>query len=125
MAKKVKKVVEPEEDDVPNGKVDEEGEEILDLYGEEDDLTEDVIYDLSEIQDEMLTDETEDEEFGYEISDVEKMLRKMKCEPCPGSDSKLECKVRDDFGCPPGKESKKKPWTDAERRAAGKPKKKK
>jgi hypothetical protein len=125
MAKKMNKVEAPEDDDIPDGKKDEEGDEVIDLYGEEDDLAEDVIYDLSEIQDEMLTDETEDEEFGYEISDVEKMLRKMKCEPCPGSDSKKECKVRDDFGCPPGKESKKKPLTDAERRAWGKPKKKK
>jgi hypothetical protein len=115
---------EPEDDDVPEGKVDEDGDEIIDLYDEKDNLEEDLDYDLNEIEDEMLTDETEDEEFGYEVSDVEAMLRKMKCEPCPGSDSKPECKVRDDFGCPPGKESKKKPKTDAERRASGKPKKK-
>ena len=120
MAKKKKVPAESEYDEIPEGKVDEEGEEILDLDDEKDDLSEDVIYDLSEIEDEMLADETEDEEIGYEISEVEKMMRKIKCEPCPGSDSKPECKVRDDFGCPPGKESKKKPWTEAERRAAGK-----
>jgi len=120
VAKKKKVPAEPEYDEIPEGKVDEDGEEILDLDDEKDDLSEDVIYDLSEIEDEMLADETEDEELGYEISEVEKMMRKIKCNPCSGSDSKPECKVRDDFGCPPGKESKKKPWTEAERRAAGK-----
>jgi len=124
MAKKKKPLAEKDDDDIPDGKMDEDGEEILDLYDEKDDLTEDIIYDLSEIEDDMLADETEDEEFGYEISEVEKMMRKIKCEPCPGSDSKPVCKVRDDFGCPPGKESKKKPWTDAERKAAGRSKKK-
>ena len=123
MAKK-KPTKVAENDEIPEGKVDEEGDEILDLYDEKDDLTDDVIYDLSEIDDEMLADETEDEEFGYEISEVEKMMRKIKCEPCSGSDSKPDCKVRDDFGCPPGKESKKKPWTEAERRASGKSRKK-
>ncbi len=115
MAKK-KPTKVTENDDVPEGKADEDGDEIIDLYDEKDDLTDDIIYDLSEIEDEMLADETEDEEFGYEVSEVEKMMRKIKCEPCPGSDSKPDCKVRDDFGCPPGKESKKKPWTEAERR---------
>jgi len=111
---------EPENDEIPDGKVDEDGDEILDLDSEKDDLTDDVIYDLNKIDDEMLADETEEEEFGYEVDEVEKMLRKIKCEPCSGSDSKPDCKVRDDYGCPPGKETKKKPWTDAERRAAGK-----
>ncbi len=115
MAKK-KPTKVPENDDIPEGKADEDGDEIIDLYDEKDDLTDDIIYDLSEIEDEMLADETEDEEFGYEVSEVEKMMRKIKCEPCSGSDSKPDCKVRDDFGCPPGKESKKKPWTEAERR---------
>ena len=119
MAKK-KPTKVAENDEIPEGKVDEEGDEILDLYDEKDDLTDDVIYDLSEIDDEMLADETEDEEFGYEVSEVEKMMRKIKCEPCSGSDSKPDCKVRDDFGCPPGKESKKKPWTEAERRGVRK-----
>ena len=125
MAKKKATPIEVDADDIPDGKVDEEGEEIIDLYDESDNLDEDLDYDLSQIQDEMLVDETEDEEFGYEVDDVVKMLRKLRCEPCPGSDSKPECKVRDDFGCPPGKESKKKPWTEADRRASGKPKKKK
>lgn len=124
MAKKKKLPAETENDEIPLGKIDEEGDEILDLYDEKDDLTEDVIYDLNKIEDEMLADETEDEEFGYEVNEVERMMRKIKCEPCPGSDSKPECKVRDDFGCPPGKKSKKKPWTEAERKGSGKSKKK-
>jgi hypothetical protein len=112
--KKVAPPPDSEEDDIPEGKSDEEGDEVIDLYEEEDNLEEDLDYDLSHVQDEMLVDETEDEEFGYEVSEVEKMVRKMKCEPCPGSDSKPECKVRDDFGCPPGKgedlEKKRKVW---------------
>jgi hypothetical protein len=107
VAKKKKVEVDEDVEDIPEGKTDEEGDEVIDLYDEKDNLEEDLDYDLSQIEDEMLADETEDEEFGYEVSEVEKMLRKMKCEPCPGSDSKPECKVRDDFGCPPGKESKK------------------
>ena len=124
MAKKKVAPIEADVEDVPDGKVDEEGDEIIDLYEENDNLEEDLDYDLSQIQDEMLADETEDEAFGYDVDDVLKMLRKLKCEPCSGSDSKPECPVRDDFGCPPGKESKKKPWTEADRRASGKQKKK-
>ena len=106
MAKKKVKLTEQEDDDIPDGKSDEDGDEILDLYDEKDNLEEDVIYDLSEIDDDMLADETEDEEFGYEISEVEALLRKAKCTTCTGSSSKRECKIRDDFGCPPDKAKK-------------------
>jgi DNA repair exonuclease SbcCD nuclease subunit len=106
MAKKKKVTPKQEEDDIPEGKVDEEGDEILDLYDEKDNLDDDLDYDLNDIEDEMLTDETEDEEFGYEISEVESLMRKVKCAPCPGSSSKRDCKVRDDFGCPPDKADK-------------------
>jgi hypothetical protein len=106
MAKKKKVPSKPEEDEIPIGEVDEDGDEILDLYDEKDNLDDDPDYDLSSIDDEMLTDETEDEEFGYEISEVEALMRKVKCAPCPGSSSKPECKVRDDFGCPPDKANK-------------------
>ncbi|MFW9945228.1 MAG: hypothetical protein ACFFDX_00210 [Candidatus Odinarchaeota archaeon] len=106
MAKKKKVVEQPEFDDIPEGKTDEEGEEIIDLYDEKDNLEEDLDYDLSQIDDEMLADESEDEEFGYEVSEVEAMLRRIKCEPCPGSSSKSICKTRDDFGCPPDKAKK-------------------
>ena len=86
--------------------MDEEGDEVLDLYDEKDNLDDDLDYDLDSIDDEMLADETEDEEFGYEISEVEALMRKVKCAPCPGSSSKPNCKVRDDFGCPPDKANK-------------------
>ena len=106
MAKK-KNLSKPlDDDEIPDGKVDDEGDEILDLYDEKDNLDDDVDYDLSQIDDEMLSDETEDEEFGYEISEVEALMRKVKCAPCPGSSSKTTCKVRDDFGCPPDKANK-------------------
>ncbi|MHA2430212.1 MAG: hypothetical protein ACXACC_04160, partial [Promethearchaeota archaeon] len=106
MAKKKKVVEQPEFDEVPGGKPDEEGDEIIDLYDEQDNLEEDLDYDLSKIKDEMLADETEDEEFGYEVNEVEALVRKVKCEPCPGSSSKSECKIRNDFGCPPDKAKK-------------------
>ncbi len=106
MAKKKKTPSPPEEDELPDGKADEDGDEIIDLYDEEDDLTEDVIYDLSEIDDDMLTDETEDEELGMEVDDVVKMLRTVKCAPCKGSSTKKECKIRHDHGCPPDKAKK-------------------
>lgn len=106
MAKKKKPAIDAEDDDVPEGKMDEDGDEIIDLYDETDNLEEDLDYDLNQIEDEMLEDETEDESFGYEVSEVEIMLRKIKCDPCPGSSSKRECKVRDDFGCPPDKAKK-------------------
>ena len=107
MAKK-KKTPPPEDEEleVPTGKVDEDGEEVLDLDDWKDNLEEDLDYDLSKVEDEMLEDETEDESFGYEIDEVEALLRKVKCAPCSGSSSKRECKVRDDFGCPPDKAKK-------------------
>ena len=106
MAKKKKKPTEEKVDDVPKGKVDEEGDEILNLFEEEDNLEDDLDYNLEEIEDEMLADESDEEEFGPEIDEVEKLMRKVKCEPCPGSSSKRQCKVRDDFGCPPDKANK-------------------
>ena len=106
MAKKKITPVESEIDEIPEGKVDDEGDEIIDLYSEKDNLEEDLEYDLSHIEDEMLADETEEEEIGQDIDEVERMLRKVKCEPCPGSSSKRDCIVRDDFGCPPDKAKK-------------------
>ena len=104
-----KKKIEPsveEEFEIPTGKVDEDGDELLDLSKWEDDFTDDVEYDLSKIDDDMLEDETEEESIGYEISEVETLMRKVKCAPCPGSSSKQDCKVRVDFGCPPDKKNK-------------------
>jgi len=116
MAKKKKILEDPEEDEIPSGKVDEDGDEILDLYNEKDDLTDDLDYDLKKIQDEMLVDETEDEEFGPEVDEVIVLLRKIKCGPCPGSKSKAECQVRHDYGCPPDKAEVFVPKTEAERK---------
>ncbi|GAG03262.1 unnamed protein product, partial [marine sediment metagenome] len=47
--------------------------------------------------------ETEEESVGYDIDEVEALMREVKCAPCKGSSSKRDCKVRDDFGCPPDK----------------------
>ena len=100
MAKKKKLPDETEVEDVPAGNVDEDGDEILDLYDEEDNLEEDIDYNLSEIEDDMLADETEDEEFGMEVDEVVTMLRKVKCDPCPGLKSIPGCKIAHDYSCP-------------------------
>ncbi|MFW9990020.1 MAG: hypothetical protein ACFFC3_15340 [Candidatus Odinarchaeota archaeon] len=103
MAKKKtsKKTTSSKEEDfeLPDGKVDEEGDEILDLDDWKDNLEDDVIYEIPE-DDEMIAEETEDEEFGMEIDEVVKMLREVKCKPCPGLKSKPDCKVAHDHGCP-------------------------
>lgn len=100
MAKKKITPVDPDQDDLPEGKKDEDGDEVIDLYDEEDNLEEDLIYDLDEIDDEMLADETEDEEFGMEVDEVVKLLRAVKCNPCPGLKSVPGCKIAHDHGCP-------------------------
>jgi len=96
MAKK-KKV---DEEEIPHGKKDEDGDEIIDLDEWDDNLDEDETQDLNAIEDEMLADETEKEEFGPEVDEVEKMLRKLKCDPCKGLSTKPGCQVARDFGCP-------------------------
>ena len=116
MAKKKNIAPDPDSDFIPEGSLDEDGDEILDLYSEKDDLTDDIEYDLSKIEDDMLADEDEDEEFGPEIDEVILLLRRVKCEPCPGSKSKAECQVRHDYGCPPDKAEIFVPKTDAERK---------
>ena len=100
MAKKKITPVDPDQDELPEGKMDEDGDEVIDLYDEEDNLEEDLIYDLDEIDDDMLADETEDEEFGMEVDEVVKMLRGVKCKPCPGLKSIPGCKIAKDHGCP-------------------------
>ena len=100
MAKKKITPVDPDQDELPEGKKDEDGDEVIDLYDEEDNLEEDLIYDLDEIDDDMLADETEDEEFGMEVDDVVKLLRAVKCKPCPGLKSVPDCKIAHDHGCP-------------------------
>jgi len=104
MAKKKSAPVEDEELEIPSGKVDEDGDEILDLDDWKDNLEDDVDYDLSKVKDDMLVDETEEESLGYEINEIEALVRKAKCASCPGSSRKRECKVRADLGCPPDNE---------------------
>ena len=120
MAKKKKAPPTPEEDEVPEGMVDEEGDEILNLDDIKDDLDDDLDYDLSQVEDEMLADETEDEEFGPEVDEVIKMLRAVKCASCPGSKHVAECQVRHDYGCPPDKAEKFVPLTESQRRRKAK-----
>ncbi|MFW9894262.1 MAG: hypothetical protein ACFFD7_00495 [Candidatus Thorarchaeota archaeon] len=103
MAKKKSPPVDEDDYEIPSGKVDEDGDELIDLEDWKDNLDDDIEYDLDKIEDDMLVDETEDESFGYEISEIETLMRKAKCAPCKGSSTKRECKVRDDFGCPPDK----------------------
>lgn len=100
MAKKKSAPIDEEGDEIPKGKIDEDGDEVLDLEDWEDDLSDDIDYDLSKIKDDMLQDETEEEEVGMEIDDVVKMLRDVKCKPCPGLKSKPGCKIAHDHGCP-------------------------
>ncbi|MFX1455141.1 MAG: hypothetical protein ACFFDB_07165 [Promethearchaeota archaeon] len=103
MAKKKSPPVDEDDYEIPSGKVDEDGDELIDLEDWKDNLDDDIEYDLDKIEDDMLVDETEDESFGYEINEIEALMRKAKCAPCKGSSTKRECKVRDDFGCPPDK----------------------
>jgi len=100
MAKKKSVPSEEEDYEIPDGKKDEDGDEVLDLDEWKDNLEEDLDYDLSKIEDDMLEDEDEDEEFGMEVDDVVKMLRDVKCKPCPGLKSKPDCKIAHDYGCP-------------------------
>jgi hypothetical protein len=100
MAKKKKLEDETEVEDVPVGNVDEDGDELIDLYDEKDNLEDDIDYDLSGIKDDMLADETEEEELGLEVEEVVQMLRKVKCDPCPGLKSKPGCQIAHDHGCP-------------------------
>ena len=117
MAKKKNKAPPlPEDDEIPEGNVDEDGDEILDLDDVKDNLEEDLDYDLSKIEDDMLADETEEEEFGPEVDEVISLLRMVKCKPCEGSKSKKICQVRHDYGCPPDKAEVFVPLTESQRR---------
>jgi len=103
MAKKKSTSVEEDDLEIPKGKMDEDGDEVIDLEDWKDNLEDDIDYDLDKIKDDMLEDETEEESVGYDIDEVEVLMREVKCAPCKGSSSKRDCKVRDDFGCPPDK----------------------
>ena len=80
----------------PKAKKIEDDEEI------EEDGPEFVEEDLDELDDDMLAGEDEDVK-KRTMDEVETMLRAVECSSCEGSSSKDNCKVRDDYGCPPDK----------------------
>ncbi len=80
----------------PKAKKTEDDEEI------EEDGPEFVEEDLDELDDDMLTGEDEGVK-KRTMDEVESMLRVVECSSCEGSSSKDNCKVRDDYGCPPDK----------------------
>ena len=99
MAKKKSVPIKEEDLEIPDGKKDEDGDEVIDLDDWKDNLEEDIVYEIPP-DDEMIAEETEDEELGMEVDDVVKMLRDVKCKPCPGLKSKPDCKIAHDHGCP-------------------------
>lgn len=96
-----KKTVKKEEeiDDIPD-------KEEIDLEDWDDDLEEETYVDLSKIEDEMLSNETDKERAGRSASEIEKMLKETVCVNCLGSSSKRNCSIRTDYGCPPDKANK-------------------
>ena len=84
-----KKTSKPKAKKVEEDFEDEEGPEFI----EED---------LDEMDDDMLAGE--DEETQKRTPDaIEQMLRDVECSSCEGSSTKDNCKVRDDYRCPPDK----------------------
>ena len=73
---------------------------------DDDDFDEDgeefVEEDLDDLDDDMLADSDPDEG-KRSHNEVENMMRDVECAFCDGSSSRLDCKVRDDFGCPSAK----------------------
>ena len=80
----------------PKAKKIEDDEEI------EEDGPEFVEEDLDELDDDMLVGEDEGVK-KRTMDEVETMLRSVECSSCEGSSSKDNCRVRDDYGCPPDK----------------------
>ena len=99
MAKKKSVPSEEKDLEIPDGKKDEDGDEVIDLDDWKDNLEEDVVYEIP-VDDEMIAEETEDEELGMEVDDIVNMLRDVKCKPCPGLKSKPDCKIAHDHVCP-------------------------
>ncbi len=73
---------------------------------------EDLILDDEDEEEEEEEDETEifsadelEEDTAERTGDeVLQMLREIECDPCEGPHTKPGCKIRKDYGCPPGKE---------------------
>jgi hypothetical protein len=78
----------------------------INLEDWDDDLEAEQYEDLTKIEDDMLADESDKERSGRSASEIENMLRDTICVNCPGSSSKRDCKIRDDYGCPPDKAKK-------------------
>ncbi len=97
-------VKKTENNEAPEGTIDEDGDELIDLNEGSDD--DDIDEDIYEIEDEMLGEPADENDFGRTRSDVEIMLRDVECASCKGSSTRPNCKVRDDFGCPPDKADK-------------------
>ena len=62
---------------------------------EEEEEVEEEIFSKEELADD------KEERTGDEVLD---MLRQIECDDCEGSRTKPDCKVRKDYGCPPGKD---------------------
>ncbi len=58
--------------------------------------------DLDEMDDDMLAGEDEGAQ-KRSIDEIEQMLRDVECSSCEGNSSKDNCKVREQYGCPPDK----------------------
>ncbi len=72
-----------------------------DLVLDDDDEEEEEEEDENEIfSAEELKDDTT-ERSGDQVLD---MLRDLECEPCGGPSTKPGCRIRKEYGCPPGKE---------------------
>jgi len=99
MGKKKTEKKKKEIDDIPD-------KEEINLEDWDDDLEEETYVDLSKIEDEMLSNETDKERAGRSASDIEKMLKETVCVNCLGSSSKRNCSIRTDYGCPPDKANK-------------------
>lgn len=59
--------------------------------------------DLEDMDDDMLTGEDEGVQ-KRSVDQIEQMLRDVECSSCEGSSTKDNCKVREQYGCPPDKE---------------------
>ena len=69
---------------------------------EDEDGPEFIEEDFEKMNDDMLQGEDEKVQ-KRSIDEIEQMLRDVECSGCEGSSSKDNCKVREQYGCPPEK----------------------
>lgn len=96
-AAKAKKTTKPKATAKPKAKKIKDE----DLEDEEDDGPEFIEEDLDEMEDEMLTDDSDVK--ARSGDEVLNMLREVECDDCEGSSTKDRCKIRDQYDCPPDK----------------------